>query len=339
VGHRCRLPLGILIALALSLSGCSGCARYRRCSAPPPAVIAALPRQLSETGLFAAAGSTTLAAGIRAYEPAHPLWSDGAAKRRWISLPEAEPIDTSDPDDWSFPVGTKLWKEFSFEGRRVETRLLAKVGPGATDWAGAAYVWDAEQRDATLAPEGLKDAHGLPYDVPRAADCQGCHGGRKSYVLGFSAVQLAAPDLPLTLSDLSEEGRLSRPLERAPAIPGNELEQSALGYLHANCGHCHNRARPPRGDGPRCYDPERSLDFWLPSDPPESAARMPAVTSSVPQFVTPGDPDDSRLIALVSRRGGFLHMPPLASRRVDPDGVRELRAWVAGMQRERRSRP
>jgi hypothetical protein len=331
-----RLPsLSISIALALSLSGCSGCARYRRCSAPPPAVIATLPRQLSETGLFASVGSSTVAPGVRAYEPDYPLWSDGAEKRRWIALPEGESIDTSDPDDWSFPIGTKLWKEFSLEGRRVETRLLAKIGSGATDWAGAAYVWDAEQRDATLALEGVTDAHGLPYDVPKAADCQGCHGGRKSYVLGFSALQLADPGLPLSLSDLNAEGRLSRPIERAPVITGDDVEQSALGYLHANCGHCHNRARPPRGEGPRCYDPERSLDFWLASDSPPSAGLANAVTSSVPRFVTPGDPDASRLIALVSRRNGFLHMPPLGSRRVDPDGVRTLRAWVAGMRGER----
>ena len=87
--------------------------------------------------------------------------------------------------------------------------------------------------------------------MPSAADCGGCHGGRKSHVLGFSAVQLAKPGLPLALDDLVSEGRLTRAPASLPAIPGNEVERAALGYLHANCGHCHNSARPPRGDGAR----------------------------------------------------------------------------------------
>jgi mono/diheme cytochrome c family protein len=331
VSQTCPSLAWIAIALALALSGCSGCASYRRCNAPPPVALAALPARLSETGLFADAGGVALGATVRAYEPAFALWSDGAQKRRWIFLPEGTTIDTSDPDDWSFPMGTKLWKEFSVAGRRIETRLLVKHGPTDRDWAGAAYVWDAEQRDATLTPAGLEDADGHRYDVPSATDCAGCHGGRRSHVLGFSAVQLAKSGLPVTLENLIDEGRLSRPPARMPAIPGDDSQQRALGYLHANCGHCHNRARPPR-EGARCYDPERRLDFWLPSDPAANALGMPAVTTSVPRFVTPGEPDDSRLIELMARRGRLLHMPPLASQRVDPDGVRLVRAWVQSLR-------
>ena len=70
------------MALACALSGCSGCASYRRCSAPPAAQLAALPARLSETGLFVAGDGETLGPGVRAYAPAYPLWSDGASKRR-----------------------------------------------------------------------------------------------------------------------------------------------------------------------------------------------------------------------------------------------------------------
>ncbi len=51
----------------------------------------------------------------------------------------------------------------------------------------------------------------------------------------------------------------------------------------------------------------------------------------MPRFVSPGEPDESRLIALVSRRGWRLHMPPLGSREVDVEGVRLLRAWIASL--------
>jgi len=313
------------------MSGCSGCASYRRCSAPPSGQQAELPPLLSQTGLFSAAAADPANADTQPYAPAFALWSDGASKQRWIQLPAGSRIDTSNMDDWSFPVGTKFWKEFSRGGRRIETRLLVRVGPAANDWAGAAYLWDTDQRDARLAPEGRRDADGAGHDVPSAADCNGCHGGRRSHVLGFSAQQLAQPGVPLSLDALARRGWLTHAPEHPPSIPGNDSERAALGYLHANCGHCHNRQRPARGDGPRCYDPERSIDFWLPLNPEGAAAEMPAVKTTVPRYVTPGDPDDSRLMSLVSRRGARLHMPPLGSQQVDPDGVARLRAWIEGL--------
>jgi hypothetical protein len=323
--------LGIALTALASLPGCSGCAGYRSCSVPAPAALAALPERLSQTGLFVA-GPDRIALDVLGYEPAFALWSDGADKRRWLALPSGARIDTSDPDAWAFPVGTKFWKEFARDGRRIETRLLVKRGEAQGDWAGAAYVWSEDQRDAFLAPDGVPDAHGSGHDVPSAADCGGCHGGRRSYVLGFSALQLADRGLPLSLEDLARAGRLSHVAERAPSLPGSELDRAALGYLHANCGHCHNRERPPRGDGPRCYDPERSLDFFLPAGAgPGDVRDTPAYASSVPRFLTPGEPDESRLLTLVSRRGWRLHMPPLASRQVDEQGVRLLRAWIASL--------
>jgi hypothetical protein len=330
--HGLRLALGLGLAALVSTPGCSGCASYRRCSTPEPALLAALPERLSQTGLFVAALPERIAPEVRAYEPAFELWSDGASKRRWVALPNGTRIETSDPDAWSFPVGTKFWKEFSRGGRRIETRLLIKQGPAARDWAGAAYVWNADQTDALLAPSGLDDAGGSGHDVPSAAECGACHGGRRSYVLGFSALQLAGDDRPLSLDELGRAGHLTHVPAESPSIPGSALDRAALGYLHANCGHCHNRERPPRGDGPRCYDPERSLDFWLPRRAGDGdVRRAPAYASSVPRFLTPGEPDESRLITLVSRRGARLHMPPLASREVDVEGVRLLRAWIESL--------
>ena len=69
----------------------------------------------------------------------YPLWSDGADKRRWIYLPPGTTIDASNPESWNFPVGTKLWKEFSWGGQRVETRMLQRIRTG---WSYATYVWN-----------------------------------------------------------------------------------------------------------------------------------------------------------------------------------------------------
>ncbi|HEX6865034.1 MAG TPA: hypothetical protein VF414_19540, partial [Thermoanaerobaculia bacterium] len=227
--------------------------------APPPGHESVAPERLSETGLFADAASETLAAGVRPFSPQYPLWSDGAAKRRWVLLPEGATIDARDPYAWSFPAGTKLWKEFRF-GRRVETRYMERAADGS--WIYATYVWPEGGGEAVRAPEdGVRGACatglGTPHDVPAVQDCRACHEGSPSRVLGFGALQLAAerdPDAPhaetpepgsLGLEELLASGRLAgneaairaagRPIEaRSPR------ERAALGYLHANCGHCHN---------------------------------------------------------------------------------------------------
>src|SRR5205823_3294234 len=48
---------------------------------------AGLPTRLSQTGLFRSLESLEPAPGLIPYAVNSPLWSDGAAKRRWIALP------------------------------------------------------------------------------------------------------------------------------------------------------------------------------------------------------------------------------------------------------------
>jgi hypothetical protein len=128
------------------------------------------------------------------FAPQYPLWTDGASKRRWIRLPQGTSIDASNPNDFAFPIGTRLWKQFGFE-RLVETRFMERRADGS--WRFATYVWRAGGHDAELAPEaGVPWAHtmaeGVSYDVPGTTDCESCHLGRSNPVLGFGALQLSA---------------------------------------------------------------------------------------------------------------------------------------------------
>src|SRR5262245_10833144 len=93
-----------------------------------------LPPTLAATGLYADPATREIAADVMAFAPQYPLWSDGAAKKRWIRLPPGASIDGSDPDAWRFPIGTRLWKEFTF-GRRVETRFLERLPDGTWRFA------------------------------------------------------------------------------------------------------------------------------------------------------------------------------------------------------------
>jgi hypothetical protein len=206
---------------------------------------------------------------------------------------------------------------------------LQKVGPSEGDWAALAYLWNADQSEATAAPYGAIDAHGTAHNVPAAAECMACHGGTRSRVLGFSAIQLGVERPPgeLDLGELLRSQRLSDP----PAyeqidLPGTSTVQAALGYLHANCSHCHNDQRPHH-DGARCFDPENEVHFKL----LVAELATPDQTEtyrSTHHVLKPGHPGQSRLIDLVSQRGFFKQMPPLATKKVDHDAVELLRRWV-----------
>lgn len=318
----------------------AGCERFDHCPTQEELspVLSELPDQLSSTGLYSEldAEHEVVTEGILEYQPAFELWSDGATKRRFLLLPEGGVIDVADPDDWQFPKGTKLWKEFTRDGRRVETRLLLKFGTGESDWAAAAYVWRTDGSDADLQPEGATNALDTEHDVPAANRCMGCHGGRRGRVLGFSAVQLANTEGPgaIAPSDLVNAGILSGEVPNA-IVPGNATERAALGYLHANCGHCHNTSRP-QSDGPRCYDPRKDIDMLLTVSRLGSVDETPTYETIVGSVVEPGDPEASKLIELVSQRSeggmGRDQMPPLASERVDEDGLALLKEWVLGLR-------
>lgn len=331
-----------LVRFLLMLSGMSaamGCAPRSplQCSELTEEQLDALPSQLSSTGLFSDVDSETLADGVMPYAPEFELWSDGAVKRRWLWLPPGTQIDTSSLDDWRFPRGTKVWKEFVRDGVRVETRLIQKIGDGhgREDWANMAYLWKHDRSDAYAVVEGVIDANGTSHNVPAAVECQGCHGGRKSWLLGVSAIQLAraAPPGMIDLEELELRGLLSDPPAAPITVPGDDTERAALGYLHANCGNCHNSNRPPQ-DEKRCLDPEASLDVWLQTGALDSPGTTNTYRTMGP-WVSAGDPESSDLIARVkSRRFGFRWqgMPILGSEKVDHAGVALLEKWIREMQ-------
>jgi len=137
----------------VAAQGMSQVAPSRGVDRMPANKIAELPPTLAATGFERAAKSS--------FTPNHVLWSDGAAKRRWISLPPGTAIDKSDPDAWAFPRGTRLWKEFSIDGRAVETRFIERLDDGT--WRYATYAWNAEGTGASLVAD-----RGALLDVPQA---------------------------------------------------------------------------------------------------------------------------------------------------------------------------
>lgn len=302
---------------------------------------AGLPERLSETVLYSDIGAKSVHPAVHLYVPRYSLWSDGEEKSRWIYVPECSVIQTEDPDDWSFPVGTRFFKEFRRDGRRIETRLIQRIGPGPRDFAYASYMWDAAETDAVRVGEaGVQNVAGTGHTIPSKQECLRCHGsyaqggGRPSRGLGFSAVQLAHDGSGLTVADLVAGNRLSHELPTTVPIPGDSVDQAALGYLHANCGNCHN----PSKDGL----PQTDLNFWLAlgqTDVDKTGAWTTAVNQATRTFtdqhvsgrIVPGLPEESSVHYRMTQRGNMAQMPPIASEQVDAVGVAAVRAWIERM--------
>jgi hypothetical protein len=299
---------------------------------------------LSETGLFADFAAHEITPDATAFEPTNKLWSDGATKRRWVRLPPGTQIDTSDMDHWVFPVGTKLWKEFSLGGVLLETRLIERYGLGPDDYWMGAFVWAADGGDAVLAPDGQSDINGTPHDAPAQKDCGACHRGDVGRVLGLSAIQMSRDGDPPALRDLATMGWLSDPpadLGGFP-VPGDATTAAALGYLHANCGHCHNE------NGTAWSDTQMVLRLTVADRDAATSGVVASIVGKTLDYwrggaitlrVDPGHPDMSALVARMSARGpkgqtpGQLsdQMPPLATEIVDPDGIAAVSQWISAL--------
>ncbi|WP_437817607.1 PQQ-dependent sugar dehydrogenase [Sorangium sp. So ce1078] len=288
------------------------------------------PERLSETGLYADIKTRSRAANTVEFRPVYELWSDGAAKRRFVYLPRCSTIDTSDMDHWSLPVGTRFWKEFRADGVAVETRLIHRFGPGIDDWVFAAYAWDPSGNDAFLVEDGVEDARGTAHDIPRTADCWECHGKLPERILGFSALQLSHHGPGETITSLSNAGWLTVPRPGGVRPPGDATAAAALGYLHANCGNCHN-------DTGVATLRTRLLAANTTVESTDTYKTGVGVTPSfwepgVVHRITAGDPESSAVVRRMAHRGSRAQMPTIGSEAVDAAGLATVRAWIEDLR-------
>jgi hypothetical protein len=321
------------------------------------------PTTLAATGLYETPTATPdqVAPYARPFHPEYELWSDGAVKRRWAYIPPCERIGTGGINRWIFPVGTRMWKEFSIPSNgvgntpvRVETRFIHRWGPGETDWIFASYQWPMDNstvptaQDATLAPDtGVMNANGTMHDIPSRAQCVQCHHQTlPDKVLGFSAVQLSHMEGGVTIRELADNGWLTNP--SAPGMggrlaregydpPGDAATQQALGYLHANCGNCHNIGTT-HGENLIAMPtvPAARLQLMIGSlDRPEDTYVYTTLfdqPTQRPAFagcdrIEPGSSAQSEVIMRMSRRD-VQQMPPIGTEQVHMAAVQNLRAWI-----------
>ncbi|MCC6763670.1 MAG: PQQ-dependent sugar dehydrogenase [Deltaproteobacteria bacterium] len=325
--------------------------RLRR---PTGALPGDFPRTLSATGCFTDVPNRVPAPELVPYDVRAPLWSDGAAKRRFLVVPDGTTIGFRTSGAWDMPLGTILVKEFVYETdrgdpastRALETRFLVRRASG---WRGFSYQWNEAQTEAYLLDNGTvvtfpvsdpqSGASEHTHVFPSRSDCVRCHTAAAGGTLGLQTRQMnRARDyggvIDEQLRALEHAGFFggclparpdALPALADPADAGAPLDARARSWLQANCAHCHL----PGGPAPTTIDLRAEVPF----------AAM-NVCAAIPQhgdlgvagarIVAPGRPEDSVLWLRAAMRGAD-QMPPLGTLVPDPVGDAALAAWIDGL--------
>ncbi len=299
-----------------------------------------IPALLSNSGCVDPADITAPYAGLVPYDINAPFWSDGVPKERLAGLPNGTTITRDGSDDWQFPNGTVLIKNFRLNGNLIETRHLMRHPDGV--WAGYSYEWNALQTEATRVQGGktvLID--GQDWIFPSEGQCMQCHTSAAGFALGPETAQLnrdfTYPSTGRTANQLETLDAVTMfttplpgpasglPVLTDPADTSASLDERARAYLHTNCAQCHR----PGGPTPSTMD----LRYTTLLADTASCDVMPqhgnlGVMNA--RLIAPGDAGRSLLIERTARRDSF-GMPPLGSNEVDAEGIALLSNWINGL--------
>jgi len=299
-----------------------------------------VPDLLSDSGCVDPTDATQPYAGLVPYDINAPFWSDGADKDRLIGLPNGTTMSIDAADDFVFPPGTVIVKNFSLNGSLIETRHLMRHPDGV--WAGYTYEWNAAETEATRVRGGkVETIQGQDWVFPDEAECLQCHTVPAGVALGPETAQLnkdfTYPSTGRThnqLETLDVITMFSSPLQgdpaALPAMPdpmdmAADLGDRARAYLHTNCATCHQ----PGGPTPTDLD----LRYTTALANMNACGVVPDagdVGIAMPLIIAPGEAARSVLVARTNRRD-VDGMPPLSSTIVDADGVTLLTDWVNGL--------
>ncbi len=318
------------------------------------------PRLLSETGFFTSTRTMTPVAGLIPYDVNVPLWSDGAAKERYIALPQGKSITFSPEGHWEFPVGAVLVKSFFLDStpgdpttrRRLETRFMVH---NEREWIGYTYLWNDEQTDASLLDAAVTKDYRIKtprgettqsWYFPSRADCMNCHTRAAGFVLGLNTRQMNrdhryGKSTDNQLRTLSQLGVFSDPIgtaaDKMEAYPdwrtairrhesAKETAALARAYLDVNCAICHC----PGGTSDNSLD----MRFHTPLRETKLINTPPAKGDYGPEgskIIIPGDPARSILLTRMKTRSEG-KMPNVATSQVDDDAVEIIRRWIKSLK-------
>jgi uncharacterized repeat protein (TIGR03806 family) len=313
-----------------------------------------VPPLLSQTGAFSDTRNLVPAGGLIPYDIVVPFWSDGAAKSRWVAVPNGK-IRYSPTGDWTFPRGTVFVKTFELPTdaaspsvkRRLETRLLVCDSAGGV--YGVVYKWRPDNSDADLL--GTSQTEEIPtktamgelrkqtWYYPSRRDCLACHNANTSGVLGVKARQMnRAFAYPSGVTDnqlraWNHAGLLmpkvtDAELAKVPTLAAADdatrsVQDRARSYLDANCAQCH------RPGGTVAYFDSR---YDTPLERQELINGPVLIDQGIdrPRVISPHDVWRSIIFMRVNTVDD-IKMPPIARETIDQAGVKLLQDWITSL--------
>ena len=330
-------PDGELYFVDISGTGQGRVQRIEPAASPTPD---AIPELLSDTGCVDPADITQPYAGLLPYDLNAPFWSDGAAKERYIGLPNGTAMDIAADGDFLFPNGTVIVKNFRLGGDLIETRHLMRHPDGT--WAGYTYEWNATQTEATRVRGGkVVNINGQDWIYPSEGQCMECHTGAANFALGPEIAQFNKDFTYATtgrtanqLETIDHVMMFSSPLPGPastldqladPDDTGAPLEERVRAYLHTNCAQCHR----PNGPTPSTMD-LRYTTALADTNACDAVPLNGRLGNPNARLIDPGNSANSLLVERMQRRD--IHgMPPIGSNVIDTANVARVAAWVDGL--------
>ncbi|MEM9689911.1 MAG: PQQ-dependent sugar dehydrogenase [Pseudomonadota bacterium] len=317
--------------------GGGGTGRVRRLEPGSGTSNDTIPDLLSATGCTTPSDILQPYSGLLPYDLNARFWSDNADKERYIALPNGTTITRNADDDWAFPNGTVIVKNFRIGGDLVETRHLMRHPDGS--WGGYTYEWNAAQTEATRVRGGKTVmVNGQPWIYPSESQCLECHTEAAGVSLGPETAQLnkpfTYPSTGITANQLSTIDHVmmftsplpgpvtTLPTMADPTDTSADLGDRARAYLHTNCASCHR----PNGPTPSTMD----LRYTTSLASTNACDQIPLGGDqglSNARLIAPGNAASSVLVNRMARRDSAA-MPPIGSALVDDGGVALLSNWI-----------
>ena len=122
-------------------------------------------------------------------------------------------------------------------------------------------------------------------------------------------------------------------LEEPPRIAApTATARAALGYLHANCAHCHNDAGSLASVdlilNQSVATPDSGLVKTLASLVGHWSKFRPHGASPEAKRIVAEHPETSVLVTRIRSRNPYVQMPPIGTRVIDAEGIALLEHWI-----------
>ena len=287
-------------------------------------------------------------AGVLPYDLNMPLFSDYAAKKRFVYVPEGSIITFDTTGVLDLPLGSVLIKHFYYPSssgvdKYVETRLLIRK---ENSWQAENYEWNAAQTDAVrtvvggtrnLTVEVNGQTETFSYLIPNQNQCKNCHANsgkvepigpviqnlNKSY--DYSSGTENQIDKWISAGILSSPSYANIPSWPKLDDASSSLNKRARAYLATNCSSCHRLEGSAANSG--LYLEYRntdslSLGFW------KTPVAAGAGSGGLTYVIKPGYADESILLFRMISDQINERMPEIGRSLAHDEGIALIRDWI-----------